>query len=292
MTTRTAVEATARLSEVSGRAHRLVGPLAGGETGATLVRDDEGRSLVLKWEADPGSQARRREGVVLTERLRTAAAWPVPRQTTWDDGTWLLVTQELMAGEPVDRIGHGLVDDLLAAHHRRIGLAEPTDPDRWGSDLITTLTTGGEGYCLHQPLRDHDARTRAVVERIEALGAALDPADLGGGDVVHWDLHPGNLLQVDGRLAAVVDCDFAKVGDGAFDLVALAVSSLAAEAEPGVRSPARRRPPSTALTTPGAAPTWATCCCGSSTGPSARGARTRSTRWLDHADRLLDDRRA
>jgi hypothetical protein len=37
-----------------------------------------------------------------------------------------------------------------------------------------------------------------VVEQIEAIGRALIPADLAGHDIVHADLHPGNLLQVDG----------------------------------------------------------------------------------------------
>ena len=53
------------------------------------------------------------------------------------------------------------------------------------------------------------ARAR-VVERIEEMGRALDPADLPGGGVVHGDLHPGNMLQIEGRLSAVVDLDYAR----------------------------------------------------------------------------------
>ena len=83
--------------------------------------------------------------------------------------------------------------------------------------------------------RRHDARTRRVVERIEEMGRALDPADLPGGGVVHGDLHPGNMLQIEGRLSAVVDLDYARVGDPVFDLTMLAVASLEHDVEAGVR---------------------------------------------------------
>ena len=55
-------------------------------------------------------------------------------------------------------------------------------------------------------------------------------------DVVHWDLHPGNLLVDASGLSAVVDTDFAIVGDAAFDLVMLALTSLPLTCESGVRS--------------------------------------------------------
>ena len=86
--------------------------------------------------------------------------------------------------------------------------------------------SGGHGDCLHQPLHRHDARTRRVVKRIEKIGNELSPDQLRGCDIVHADLHPGNMLQVDGRLAAIIDLDYATTGDAAFDLTFLAVSSL------------------------------------------------------------------
>jgi aminoglycoside phosphotransferase (APT) family kinase protein len=102
--------------------------------------------------------------------------------------------------------------------------------------LVETLTVGGEGYCLHSSLRDFDGRTRSLVERIEAFGSTIDGAELIGSDIVHWDLHRGNLLVDQGSLAAVVDTDFAVVGDARFDLVALALSSLETPCDPGVRT--------------------------------------------------------
>lgn len=232
----TASEATAQVAKATGRELTLVGALAGGETGATEICDREGGRFVLKWEDDPSNRARRREAVILAERLRTEAAWPVPRQEAIEADGWLFVVQELRPGHPVTHVSPGLAGELLDLHQARLGLARPTDPDRWAEDLLTTLTVGGQGYCLHESLRAHDARTRRLVHRIESIGRSLTREDLPGGDIVHWDLHPGNTLTVDGELSAVIDLDFAKVGDADFDLVTLAVASLATGADAGVRS--------------------------------------------------------
>ena len=51
----------------------------------------------------------------------------------------------------------------------------------------------------------------------------MDPAELAATDIVHWDLHPGNVLTEHGTLRAVVDNDFVTVGDARFDLVTLAL---------------------------------------------------------------------
>lgn len=233
----TASEAVARLSVALGEDHLLVGPLSGGETGATAIEAQDGCRMVLKWELDLENQARRRQGVLLADRLRTEARWPVPRQHCVVHDGCLLVVQELMDGDPVDRLTHRFVDDVIEAHERRLGLARSGDVDRWGDDMIEILIHGGNGYCLHEPLRRHDTRTRRIVERIEELGAGLRSSDLGGHhDIVHGDLHPGNMLQHDGRLAAIVDLDFTRIGDAAFDLSMLALTSLGVAVEPGVRS--------------------------------------------------------
>lgn len=224
------------LTSALGATFELVGPLTGGETGATEVRGPDGRRHVLKWELDSHNQRRRREGALLAERLRVDAGWPSPGQDVVEADGCLLVLQEFMVGSDVDHLSHELVDTLFALHGRRVGLAPDADPSRWAADMITVLVEGGNGYCLHQPLRDHDARTRRAVERIEEIGRALQPEDLIGFDIVHGDLHPGNLLHVDGRLTAIVDMDYTTVGDANFDLTMLAVSSLGVAVDSGVRS--------------------------------------------------------
>jgi hypothetical protein len=230
-----ALDAVGLLSDLTGGSFTLVGALTGGETGAHEIAGPDDQRYVLKWEDVPPRRAAREVGVVLTERLRGAAGWPVPRQWTAADGTWLLVWQELLPGAVVTRYTHAIVDELFALHERRLGLARSGDTDTWPEHLVETLVVGGDGYALHEPLRTFDARTRRVLERIEEIGRAARAEDLGGDDVVHGDLHGENLLQIDGRLSAVIDMDFTRVGDAAFDLTSIALNSLELDAEPDVR---------------------------------------------------------
>jgi hypothetical protein len=224
------------LSEETGSRFRYVGRLGGGETGAHRLIGPDGHPIVVKWDSTSDGRTFRGEAVALSERLRLNAGWPVPAESIIDAGETRFVIQEFMPGSPPKAIDHGLVDQLLGLHSRRLGLAEPDDPVRWPVNLITTLIVGGNGYCRHEPLRGYDARTRSLIERIEAFGSTLGVDDFVGHDVVHWDLHPGNLLVEVGGLSAIVDTDFAIVGDAGFDLVMLALTSLSVPCDPGVQS--------------------------------------------------------
>jgi len=228
--------AASLLTHETGEPFRLIRQLSGGETGAHEFLSGDNRRVVVKWDARPKGRQLRGEAVPLSERLRTVAAWPVPTQSVVDAEGVLFVIQEFMPGHPPGHFDHQLVDTLLDLHSRRLGLARPDDPNHWPTALIETLIVGGEGYCLHSSLRDFDRRTRSLIDRIEGFGSTIDEADLVGADVVHWDLHIGNLLVSDGSLTAVVDTDFCVVGDARFDLVALALSSLALPSAPGVRT--------------------------------------------------------
>src|ERR1700685_3481435 len=181
--------AVSLLNETSGGSYELVGRLSGGETGAHEVRRaSDGERMVLKWETDPESQTLRREGVELTERLRTEAGWPVPRQRTVEAPGCLLVLQSFMDGHPIRILTPGLADELLRLHGRRLGLGEGGGGGRVAQRLIRELVEGGRTYCRHESLRGYDARTAALVEEIEAFGAGVDPDDLRARDIVHWDL--------------------------------------------------------------------------------------------------------
>lgn len=223
------------LSEVGLDTYELVGPLSGGETGATEVRRGDGARFVLKWELDIDNQDRRRLGAHLAERLRAEAGWPSPAQELIHTDGALLIVQEFMPGSNVAHLSHSLVDRILDLHRARLGLIVPDTFAEWGRYMLRMLVHGGNGYCLHEPLRTFDVRTRSVIERIEEIGRSTDPGDLPGSDVIHNDLHCGNLLQVDGSLSAVVDMDYTRLGDAAFDLTTLAISSLGVTADPGVR---------------------------------------------------------
>ena len=223
------------LSELTAQPYRLVGRLPGGESGAHEIRGPDGSRLVAKWALDPISQEARRVAVELTGRLHDDAAWPVPDQRIVESDTCLFVLQEFLPGHPVRILTNLMLARVLELHRARIGLARPEDKSTWPDTLIQTLTIGGDGYCLHSSLRNYDHRTARLMDRIVEIGRGVEPTDLRGGDIVYWDLHSGNLLQRDGRLMGIVDTDFVKVGDAAFDLATLAVSALAIECESGVR---------------------------------------------------------
>ncbi len=146
-----------------------------------------------------------------------------------------------MAGHPVRMYTSEMADTVLELHRRRLGLGAGRSGRPWAERLIRTLVVGGRGYCLHESLRRYDGRTASLVEEIEAFGRRLDPDEFDGRDIVHWDLHIGNLLADDGELSAVVDTDFCAVGDAAFDLVMLALSTGSVPCASGVRRELFRR---------------------------------------------------
>ena len=213
-----------------------MGLLSGGETGAHEVRGGpDAERIVLKWETDPDSQTLRREGVELTERLRTEAGWPVPQQRTSRPRVACSCCSLLCPDTRSASSRPEWRTSCSRLHGRRLDLGEDGAGDRWAQRLVRTLVEGGRTYCLHESLRGYDARTAALVEEIEAFGARVDPEDFRARDIIHWDFHLGNLLAQEGRLSAVVDTDFCAIGDAAFDLVALALSSSTVTCASGLR---------------------------------------------------------
>jgi aminoglycoside phosphotransferase (APT) family kinase protein len=215
----------ARLRAAGLGDYRPVRRLVGGDHGAHEVVDATGRPAVFKWRTDPSLFADRAEAVVLSERLRIEAGWPVPAQVVLELPGLQATVQERCAGIVARSYTRPVVDVLLALHRTRLGLARPGDLRTFGDELVTTLTVGGNGYCRHDAMRAHDARTRRLLERFAEIGSSLDVAALPSGDVVHGDLHAENVLVVDGQLSAVIDTEFSFVGDAGFDLVMLALSA-------------------------------------------------------------------
>lgn len=228
-------EATTLFSTTIGVHHELLGTLPGGEGDNAAIRTAGGERRVLKWTKGDRSISHRRSSFALTERLRTEADWPVPRVMTCEADGWLLFAQEFMEGVMVEHFTTAMLDEFLPLHAARIGLAASDDLDQWSEDLIQTLTVGADTYCLHEPLRSHDPRTRRVVERAEEIGRMLRPEQVHADDIVHWDLHPGNILGAAGRLSAIVDNDHVRAGDAAFDLLTLAVCALGLSADDEAR---------------------------------------------------------
>ena len=198
-----------RIAQITGVRLILEGPCPGGEVGAAYVRWPDGRRSVL-------TEGRSRTGA-LVDRAR-AAGVPTARQelAAHVDGAHVIVQQRL-PGSPPGTVDAELVRQLIAVTDKLAGLLGDR-PDPRPADLH--LTGDGPGYCLHEPLATHSARTARLLDRIRAVGAT-DGTAMVGDDLVHFDFHPGNVLVDHGRLTGVIDWDGATRGDRHLDLVTL-----------------------------------------------------------------------
>lgn len=217
----------------------LLGVLPGGR--ALEIADEAGATFVLKWDEHEASKRRRRVAIDVARRLGSEAGWPVPIFDLVEDETWLYVRQSLMRGAEPTHVTPSLVDQLSGLIDATAGLGSALSAiSDWPFRLVDTLVADPidpTDYCSHEPLRMHSPAGRQLIEQIEQIGAGLSPDHLEpANDVMHWDLHPGNVLVADGEITAVIDLDNAGPGPRGFDLVTFALSSQVLPADPGARS--------------------------------------------------------
>lgn len=230
--------ALARFAAVTGEPWVLDRTLPGGR--AVVIRNGPGERFVLKWDQEEAAKQRRRAAVEVARRLASEADWPVPVLDAVDEGDWFFVRQELMPGQQLSYLTQVVVDDVVAMVERAGGRAvRDRGRSDWADELVDTLVEMPDGptqYCDHDHLRRHSDEGRHLIRRIEAIGADLADSRpfTAASDLIHWDLHPGNVLVVDGEVSAVIDLDNAKVGDRRFDLVTFALSSALLPADDGV----------------------------------------------------------
>jgi hypothetical protein len=216
------------------------GVFTGGEVGATDVRGNDGSRFVLKWW--DGDAVSGRRAAALVERLR-ARGYPIPRFVVADDlGGVTVMLQDYVAGAVSDDVSAATVETLLALNGLHVGEGDAERSD-WSTYIAGSLLQGCEGYCVHEPLRDYDRRTAALLETIRATGEGV--GDLPSSDVVHVDFHHRNVLLDGEAVAAVIDWEGCRSGDAAFDLVTLAfgltVARVPASARDRVWDEAHRR---------------------------------------------------
>src|SRR5258708_21718715 len=135
---------------------------------------------------------------------------------------------------PAPELFAAVLRSLLAAIElqRDAGvLAQP----RWPAWLLDTIETGGDGYCVHAPMRQAP-RTEALLRRLQTLARRNRSDEARTRDVVHFDMNPANILHAGGRVSGVVDWnipfDGAGQGDRGFDIATLLVLQLRHGADP------------------------------------------------------------
>jgi hypothetical protein len=200
-----------------GLSLRAVGVFAGGEVGAADMRGDDGTRYVLKWWEGDAEAGRR--AAALVERLRQLG-YPIPRFIVADDvGGVTVMLQEYVEGTVRDDVSDEVIAKLLLLNCLQAGAGGSATTD-WTNYIVGSLLHGCTGYCVHQPLREYDRRTSALLETIRAAGAAVE--ELPSGDVVHVDFHHRNVLVTGDAVSAVIDWEGCRSGDSAFDLATLA----------------------------------------------------------------------
>lgn len=205
------------IEAAAGVALRIDGPCPGGQVGASYVTWPDGHRSVLTWR--PGTHlADLRQGPLgVIEALRPAG-YPAPAaELAVQAGDAVVLVWELLPGTPITHLTPGLLAEALALNDLQAGqlAGRQSIP---ATDLY--LTHDGPGFCLHQPLREHSARTQALHRWISTVGASY-PHCLRGDDAVHCDYHPGNILASYGHITGVIDWDGASRGDRRLDLVTL-----------------------------------------------------------------------
>jgi len=215
-----------RIASVGGPRLVPIRALSGGAVGAWEVRNGRGTSSVLTWAPPPGDDPAAGSLDRAIEMIDIARGHGIPAPAyesviPLPEGD-VAVLQEMVRGVLPYVATSGLVESLVELAERRRGLLATT---RFAGETTSLcLVADGPGFCLHGPLRDHDTRTRALLERIEAIGTDTRAQVMAGTDLVHFDYHLGNVI-VDpddpAQVSAIVDWGGARSGGMALDLVVL-----------------------------------------------------------------------
>jgi hypothetical protein len=207
----------AELATATGTCLVSEGWCRGGQIGACYVRWADGHLSVLT-AGPPGGLDAARRVAALTADAR-AAGVPAPRyELVVGLPSFTAVIQELLPGSVPTRVTRRTAASMVEISRRCRGLlAGRTDLP--APSLF--LRTDGPGFCLHGAMASYDTRTARLLAMIEEAGAAL-PEQLTGDDLVHFDLHPENVLVDEtGEVTGVVDWDGAARSDGGLDLMTL-----------------------------------------------------------------------
>lgn len=195
----------------------------GGSQGAEQWRDRSGRQVVVK--RHPAVAARQMDAIVARiERLRSAGV-PAPVTTVALGGDHVYLVHDYVPGRSDPTLTPGLVGHLLEIVQRESGLADDSAAE-WAPLIRGSLTDGLQGYCEHGSLSTYSEESRALLHRLRAAGREATRIALPALDLVHFDLHPDNIISDDGlRVSGVVDWDAVRAGDRALDLALLAFTS-------------------------------------------------------------------
>ncbi len=204
--------------------------VGGFSPGATSILEwpAPARSVFVKAvgsELNPHSPGLHRREIVISSALPRSAHFP-RLLDTYDDGTWVALAFEVVAGRPPrhpwepDELGR--VAAALAALHDEL-TPSPAPAFEPLADYVRALFGGWSDLAgAGAPPPGLDVWARDNLDRLAELEASW-PAACAGSTLVHGDVRSDNLLVSDEGVV-FVDWPHAGVGNPAFDLVAWAPS--------------------------------------------------------------------
>jgi hypothetical protein len=217
-----------RIADAAGLEPADAAPLAGGQHGAWSVRTTAGDDLVVKVSVDakPPWAA---HGVAVTAALADRGL-PVARfrRLGWFAGHHVSACA-LLPGTAPDVLRPAAWHAVLELQRAQTGLARTLGigrPRSWREAIAGELAPEGPWRHQHAALRAQGEAGRRLVDAIQARAPGCDLSTAREGDVVHGDLHHGNLLvDAGGALTGVIDWDGWSPGDCRADLVTLLFSA-------------------------------------------------------------------
>jgi hypothetical protein len=223
----------ASLNAEHGTAYRLTDRLLHGNRHVAGLYNPSGARFIVKWSPGGGDRDHLAESIRLVDRLRSRW-YPVPRYVArgqYDGGRYVI--QTALPGAPVTRLSAAQVEQILALNEVQRDLAPAPAESPWPGRIADVTMSGGNGYCLLEPMRSHTPTTERLLGRLQELMARHGDVTTPTTDIVHFDFQQNNMLGLSGKISGVVDWDGAQAGDRAFDLTTLLFYAFEQEAVGG-----------------------------------------------------------
>lgn len=198
----------------------LVEQYPDGEQGAYAITDHLSRRCVLKWERGVGNLSKIQNARAVTDQLRNLG-YPAPHYLFMgyvSEGLYYI--QSALPGSPMRSLTTTLLPRLFELNELQVGQALAGQRD-WHQEVINTVLSGGDGYCLHASLQQYSRGTANLLQKLQALVIAHQAEPHRTNDIVHGDFQQTNILMHDEQISGVIDWDGTSAGDCIFDVATL-----------------------------------------------------------------------
>jgi aminoglycoside phosphotransferase (APT) family kinase protein len=200
-----------------GTAFTLDGKLPGGQQdGAYVLAEPGGRQVVLKQLFAP-------RALPIIRRLRVIG-YPTPDilyEGTANDGTTYLI-QELVPGAPMQTLTDAYLDQLFVLNDRQADLnprPEANALESWSGYVQEVVFARSSVWV--RALGNHSPAAASLLNALQQATAPYADTVLPNTDVVHGDLHSGNIMVEHEQITGVIDLAYAGYGTRAIDLATL-----------------------------------------------------------------------